>query len=217
MDVRLPEEISPLAIFPLPEITLFPHALLPLHIFEPRYREMTAHALAGSRILAITRIRRGHERTEKPPVDDVAGVGHIIAADKLPDGRYNLMLRGIARVKIGAELPMSHLYREVTARRLVDDTSSRPSLLSTAHQQLMALCDQLARVMPEGGDSLRQLSRAVPTPGGCADLVASAMLRDPDERQRLLETLDPADRLEQMIDLAASLLQRYGPGDLTVN
>jgi hypothetical protein len=43
------------------------------------------------------------------------------------------------------------------------------------------------------------------------------MLRDPDERQRLLETLDPADRLEQMIDLAASLLQRYGPGDLTVN
>jgi uncharacterized protein len=217
MDVRLPEEITPLAIFPLPEITLFPHALLPLHIFEPRYRQMTADALAGSRIVAMTRIRPGHERDERPPVDSIAGLGHIIASDQLADGRYHLMLRGLCRIEIAAELPSALPYRQVTARRLVDDVSARPELLASTHAQLLALCDQLAQVIPEGGDALRQLAHAVSSPGGCADLVASALVRDAGERQALLEELDPAVRLDEVIEVAAAMLQTLGPGDLLKN
>jgi Lon protease-like protein len=210
--------LEELAIFPLPDLVLFPNALLPLHIFEPRYRDMMADILEGSRLVAVVRLMPGFEDDYdgRPGVCSVAGVGRCLAADRLPDGRYNIMVRGLARVRIETEHPPTTSYRRVRARILGDDRSVRPGQVADLHHELLAMCDRLADVVPDG-DPLRQLSRVVPTGGGCADVVASALVRDPDVRQVLLELLDPAERLEQVIEYVSMLIGQFGPGNRTVN
>src|SRR5687767_6553216 len=85
--------LDELAVFPLPDLVFFPHSLLPLHIFEPRYREMTADVLAGSRLLAVARLLPGLEADDqgRPAIHEIAGVGLCVHADRLPDGRYHIM------------------------------------------------------------------------------------------------------------------------------
>jgi Lon protease-like protein len=209
--------LSALAIFPLPDVVLFPHALLPLHIFEPRYREMIADVLAGARMLAVARHRPGYEDDYqgRPAVFPTAGVGACIAADRLPDGRYDIVLRGVGRVHIDEELPPDRAYRVVRARPLIDSRSSREADVAASHAKLIGLCDRLAAA--DGAEVLGRMVRAVPSPGGCADLVASALVRDPDERQRLLETLDPADRLDEVVAHISALVAQLDPGGRTLN
>jgi uncharacterized protein len=194
-------------------VVFFPGTLLPLHIFEPRYREMIADVMGGERVMAVVRLRPGYEATyhERPPIFGVAGMGYVVAADPLPDGRWNILLRGVGRLKVDEELPPAHAYRQVRGRVLVDTRSVRPDDVAAAHRRLIAICDRLAASISDG-DSLRQLVRAVPSPAGCADVVASAVVQDPDERQALLELLDPADRLDRVVDHAAALLVRHGGG-----
>ena len=94
-----------LPIFPLPNVVLFPNVFLPLHIFEPRYREMVADALAADRMIGMVLLRPGWERDYegRPPVYPVGCSGVITHAERLPDGRYNIALRGIERFRILAE------------------------------------------------------------------------------------------------------------------
>src|SRR3712207_569670 len=89
-------------LFPLPNLVLFPSVIQPLHIFEPRYRQMTADALAGDRLLAIVLLRPGWEEEYegRPAVYPVACLGHIAAHQRLEDGRSNLLLRGLRRIRI---------------------------------------------------------------------------------------------------------------------
>jgi hypothetical protein len=212
--------LDDLAVFPLPGMVLFPNALLPLHIFEPRYRAMMTDVLAGSRLLAIAHLRPGFEPEyeRRPPIHDTVGVGRVLTADRLPDGRFNIMLRGLARARIERELPPERAYRQVQGRLLRDDLSSRPQQLETRHRELIALCDRLAdSVPPESAASLRQLVRVVESPGGCADVVASALVRDAAVRQTLLELLDPADRLGEVAGYVSMLVAQLGPGPRTVN
>jgi Lon protease-like protein len=211
------QALARLALFPLPDVVLFPGTLLPLHVFEPRYREMTADVLAGTRVMGVVRLRPGHEQDYqgRPPIFDTLGVGYVVQHDRLPDGRYNMMLRGVARVMLEEELPPTKSYREARARVLVDTHSTRPELAAERHRTLIAMCDQLAARIPEGGESVRQVVRAVESPGGCADVVASAIVRDPDARQALLEMLDPADRLERVLEVVSAFLLRFDPGGMT--
>jgi len=213
-----PAALDELAIFPLPDLVLFPNALLPLHIFEPRYRDLIADILAGSRLLAVARLRPGYDADYygRPPVYAVAGIGRCISADPLPDGRYNIMVRGLGRFHIDAELAPAKAYRQVRGRLLGDDRTLRAVDLDDLHRELLAVCDRLADLVPEG-DPLRQLTRVIPTPGGCADVVASALVRDPDFRQNLLELLDPGDRLEQVVEYVSMLVGQFGPGNRTLN
>ena len=83
-------------IFPLPDVTLFPHTVLPLHVFEARYRAMITDALARDRLLAVARLLPGYEATYagKPPVASVAGAGEIVKWERLPGGRYNILVEG---------------------------------------------------------------------------------------------------------------------------
>src|SRR5262249_62182826 len=94
-----------LLFFLLPYVWLFPHALLPLHVFEPRYREMTRDLLAGDHLLSIVRLRPGFEREYegRPAVYEVAGVGEVVQSYTFPDGRYDILVRGIGRVRMERE------------------------------------------------------------------------------------------------------------------
>src|SRR5215210_9304776 len=98
----LPPEIP---IFPLPNVVLFPSALLPLHIFEPRYRAMVTDALENERLIGMVMLRPGWEPNyeDAPAVYPVGCAGFITHADRLPDGRYNILLRGLEKFKIESE------------------------------------------------------------------------------------------------------------------
>ena len=100
----LPSEIP---LFPLPNVVLFPSALLPLHIFEARYRAMVADALETERLIGMVMLRPGWEPhyEEAPDVFPVGCAGFITHADQMPDGRFNIMLRGLEKFRIVGERP----------------------------------------------------------------------------------------------------------------
>ncbi len=202
-----------LPIFPLPDAVLFPGALLPLNVFEPRYRALTVDVLAGRRLMGITRLRPGFEGNYegRPPVFDTFGVGYVVGSELLADGRYNILLRGVARAVIDEELPPAKPYREVRAHVLVDTRSQRPEVLDERHRQLVAVCDRLSLLMDARGAELRELARALPSPSACADVLSAALVREPDDRQALLELTDPAERLSAVTGHVAQLIVRMAP------
>jgi uncharacterized protein len=108
-----------LPLFPLPTVVLFPNVFLPLHIFELRYREMVADSLAADRVIGMVLLRPGWERDYegRPPVYSIGCSGVITHAERLDDGRYNIVLRGIDRFRI-LEEEGSRSYRRAAIERL---------------------------------------------------------------------------------------------------
>ncbi len=201
------DELAALPIFPLPNAVLLPGGLMPLHVFEPRYRELVRDALAGPSLLAIARLRPGYERDYhgRPPIYPRAGLGRIIASDETPDGRFLIVVRGLARVDLAAEHPPVRTYRQAAAQ-LIPDTIAEPDAVAAAHQRLLALCDRLCLALDRGADQLRDLVGSCSCPGACADAIAAALVYDHDQRQALLEHADPLLRLDRVTDHVGRLL-----------
>ena len=213
-----PAALTSLPIFPLANCVLLPGGLLPLHVFEPRYRELTRDCLAGHQLMGVARLRPGYEMTYygRPPVYEKCGVGRIICSEELPDGRFKLLLRGVARAEIARELPSRHTYRLVEARPL-DDAQYDPLDAHDHYRRLIQLCDRLAEVIEKGGSELRDLVRSFETPGACADAVAAALVMDADARQELLEARDPMVRLQRTLGHVSHLLCELAPCQGAVN
>jgi Lon protease-like protein len=210
-DDALAAALKHLPMFPLPKVVLFPHALMPLHIFEDRYRSMTRDILAGSRFLSVSMIAPGEtDAAEKPAVQRIAGVGEIMMAHELPDGRYNLVVRGRGRIRIDEELPSDRPYRVVAATLLPDLPALDGRELRDADQSLRALIGQLAASIPEGGELLQQVAAAQETPAELVDVIAAALIDDANLRQRLLETRDIAKRLERVSTEVVAMTGRVG-------
>lgn len=213
-----PGALTSLPIFPLPNCVLLPGGLMPLHVFEPRYRDLTRDCLAGTQLMAVARLRPGYETAYygRPPVYERCGVGRIIASEELPDGRFALLLRGVARIEIARELPAERPYRLVEARMLPDAACDFADARDH-HRRLIALCDRLAEVIEQGGAQLRDLVRSFESPGACADAIAAALIMDVDERQELLESCDPMVRLQRTLGHVSHLLCELAPCDGAVN
>jgi len=212
------DTLCALPIFPLPNCVLLPGGLLPLHVFEPRYRELTRDCLAGHHYMGVARLRPGYESTYygRPPVYGRFGVGRIICSEELPDGRFALLLRGVARVELARELPTERSYRLVEARILPDaDVDSCEA--SDHHRRLIKLCDRLAEVIDQGGPQLRDLVRAFDEPGACADAIAAALVMDADARQELLEAVDPMVRIQRTLGHVSHMLCELAPCAESVN
>jgi Lon protease-like protein len=201
-----------LPIFPLPAVHLFPHALLPLHVFEPRYRALVADCLKGDRVLAVPTLEPGYEPeyAGRPAVKAVCGAGQLIGHELLPDGRSNIVLRGIARVRILAEHE-GGVYRVVRAERLVDHQP--PTFDSEAAvRTLVLLADRLAASLPSGGDTLRQLTRSTHDAGQLVDVLAAALVSNGADRQALLEEVEVAARVDRVVAHLAAVLRAISPG-----
>jgi Lon protease-like protein len=213
-DEDLARALRRLPLFPLPGVVLFPHALLQLHIFEERYRAMTRDVLAGSRLFAVSLIAPGEEKTaEKPAVQRIAGVGEVMRSHELPDGRFNLVLHGRARIRIDEELAPERLYREVAATILPDLPVADAAELRDGEQSLRALVGQLADAIPEGGELIRQVVAAQETPAELVDVLAAQLVYDPALRQRLLETREVLRRIERVSAEVVAMTSRIAtPG-----
>lgn len=217
----LPSELT-VPLFPLPNAVLFPGAVLPLHVFEPRYRDMTRDALAGEKLLAIARLKPGFEADYegRPPIDPICGVGEIIEHELRPDGRYDLMVLGLGRVHVQAELSPERSYRRARAAVLADSVGDLASM--TAWQrELTGLWGRLAPYLPTSVRDLCRERRDDESCGLFADRIAAAIVSDPDERQRLIEELDPSERLARLVsrlhELSAALSAGKGVPDSLAN
>jgi Lon protease-like protein len=199
-------------IFPLPDVTFFPHTLLPLHVFEARYRAMVIDALERDRRLAVVKLRPGHEAgyAGKPPVHPVAGLGEIVSCERLATGRYNILLRGDCRVRLEQELPSDTLYRLVRARRLADADASGDTAPALA--RIRAACRALLSALARPGDLLDTALAEGQAPGAIADRVAAAVLPDAELRQSLLETLDVPTRAGRVADALELLVKELQGG-----
>ncbi len=198
-----------LPIFPLPGLTFFPHTLLPLHVFEARYRAMVSDCLARDRRLAVVGLKPGYEAAYdgRPAVHPVAGAGEIVRWERLASGRFNILLRGDCRIRIETELPTDTLYRLVRARVLAEEVPEGAGLASET-RRVTAASLELLKAHGQASPEIEQAFHAVTAPGVVADRIASAVIPDPDLRQELLETLDVRRRLERLAAALDDLLRQ---------
>ena len=184
-------------IFPLPNVVLFPSVFLPLHIFEPRYRQMLAAALSGDRIVGMVLLKNERDLVEEPPpVYDIGCAGLISHAEPLPDGRSNIILRGIERFRIVIEVG-GRPYRRAQVASLPEADSDQ------IRDQLHGLRGRLDPLLAGQFDNAGW-RRMVPADMGDGDLVntlAQYLDLEPVEKQALLEQNDIAGRSRALIDL----------------
>jgi Lon protease-like protein len=197
----LREALEALPIFPLPQVVLFPQAILPLHIFEPRYRAMLKDSVATHGAMAIALLLASSSSGgQLPPIATVAGAGIVIEHQPLPDGRSNILLHGRARVRL-EELPFVPPYRRARATILEElrdpvSPSDRAALLACAE----AFAAEVRQKNPE-------FSFHIPPnlePGVLSDYCAHHLVVDTGLRQRLLEELSPAERVRLVTTELAS-------------
>jgi Lon protease-like protein len=201
-----------LPLFPLPDVTFFPHTVLPLHVFEARYRAMVADALARDRRLCIVKLQPGHEASYagKPPLHAVAGAGEIVSGERLPSGRFNIMVKGQTRVRLVGEIPSDTLYRRAKAEPLEDVLPTGD--VSPLVARIKRSCGQLLDALGRPPDLLNTALADGQAPGAIADRIAAAVIPDAELRQSLLETLDVAARLERVATSLEGLVRELkGP------
>jgi len=227
--MKLPDE-APVMI--LPDATLFPQAMLPLRIFEPRYRRMLRDVLHSGRMFVVAMQKPGRV-FEKP--SRVAGLGLVRASVRNRDGTSNLMLQGLARVELGRatrrkpyrvhsiramqEAPAENLHVDALmakVRELVDELARHGLEIAKVAASDPSTPMHGGKALPVAlAKSIRQLTRALANtkdPARFADLVSCAMLLHAGERQFILETLDVEQRLVALVRfLIAEIRRRRKP------
>ena len=180
-------------LFPLPGVVLLPGTLLPLHIFEPRYRAMVADALRGDRRIGMAMIKPGREMTgPTPEVYPVGGAGRIVEFDQLADGRYDIVLEGEFRYRVLQESPPAP-YRVAEVEELDSVPFRDAGEAAQASAEIRSLFRAIATAMeipPLPGDEL--------DPERLASEVALRLRYDPPELQALLETDSIPSRFEAL-------------------
>jgi Lon protease-like protein len=188
-------------LFPLPNLVLFPGVIQGLHIFEPRYRQMTADALAADRLIALALLSAGWEAdyAGRPAIEAMACLGRIESDKRLEDGRYNLQVRGLARVRVIQEIETGKLYRSARVE-VVED-------VPVAADREKGLRQCLARVVPvwcaarEPATSVfRKLLKSKMALGRVCDILVYAFPLAVDIKQQLLDTLDVEQRARRLLD-----------------
>jgi Lon protease-like protein len=186
-------------IFPLPNVVLFPQVFLPLHIFEPRYRELVADALEGDRLIGMVLLRPGWEGEYdgRPAVYPVGCAGVITHHDRLPDGRYNIVLRGLEKFRITGE-------DESRAYRIARIDSLHEPLPDADRAEIHAARRRLeALLMPQPRGRGATDAKLPPSLNDedVVNTLAQYMEFDPVEKQALLEREGPLARCRSLIEL----------------
>jgi len=200
-----------LPLFPLPTVVLFPNVFLPLRIFEPRYRQMVAEALAGDRIIGMVLLCPGHEADYEgaPPIYPIGCSGLITHAEQLEDGCYNLILRGIEKFVIASEEgpAVGRLYRSAVITP-IDETvrANERDELKQARKQLEGLLAPLF-----AGALEHRLPPAMPDED-LVNALAQYLEFEPLEKLALLERQGALARCRSMVELLEMKAMMRGSG-----
>jgi uncharacterized protein len=207
--------IFSLPLFPLPTVVLFPNVFLPLHIFEPRYRQMVADALAGDRIIGMVTLRPGHddEYEGAPPIYATGCSGLITHVEQMEDGRYNLVLRGIEKFTVHTEETPApgRLYRSAVITPIDEAV---PATDRDALRQERKKLQAILAPMLDGGLEGR-LPEAMPDED-LINALAQYLEFEPIEKLALLERQGPLARCRSMVELLEmkAMVKGSGLGDL---
>jgi Lon protease-like protein len=190
-----------LPIFPLPNVVLFPNVFLPLHIFEPRYREMVADAVATDRMMGMVLLRPGwqHDYEGRPPIYPIGCSGVLTHVERLQDGRYNIVLRGVERFRIVEE------DHDRSYRRAIVESVPEPQMGIDDRAAIRQQRSKLESLLVPGGERTWTTHDAR-IPAGMADedlvnALAQYLNLDPLEKQALLEQQDLRARTESLVEL----------------
>ncbi|HMB96550.1 MAG TPA: LON peptidase substrate-binding domain-containing protein [Tepidisphaeraceae bacterium] len=199
--------LSAVALFPLPNVVLFPQAVLPLHIFEHRYKQMTADVLAGDRQLAMVLLKPGWEKLyhTRPQIEPVVCVGTILSHEQLADGNYNFLLQGHTRAKIVREIDEPHRPYRVAQLEHLCHKSAVPIELGEQRRVLLEMftSDIFASTVLAG--QFRKLLQSGLSVAEVADLIAFNYFEDVLLKQSLLAECDELRRVERTIAELQSL------------
>ncbi len=188
-----------LPLFPLPNVVLFPNVFLPLHVFEPRYREMVADALVGDRVIGMVLLRPGweHDYEGRPPAYAIGCSGVITHFEKLADGRYNIILRGVERFRVREE---DHLrsYRRAVIEPLPEEATNERD-----RQVLQQQRTKLEALLTPGIDRVgaEAVGASAMNDADLVNALSQYLDLEPLEKQALLERPCLRARAESLVEL----------------
>jgi Lon protease-like protein len=209
-------------LFPLPDLVLFPHVIQPLHIFEPRYRRMTADALADDHLIALVQQCAGaNEDDPSPPaIHQIACLGRIVASQTLENGRYNLLLQGVSRIRILEETPNDKPYRSARVEMLDDCPCSSSRTEATLRRKF---AKRMPVWFPSKAEVFEQFQKLIDSDlslGALCDIFSFALPLNSQFKQALLEELDVRKRVRALLKHMESVrlpAERRFPPDFSAN
>jgi len=181
---------SHVGVMILPGLTLFPHSLLPLYIFEERYREMLRDALTGDRMFAIAHV------DEDGNVAEVGGLGVVRACVANEDGTSNLILQGIARVTFSRVELEPYPQADIAIMNDFGDDAS----LAGLQQEIDEACRKVRAAGVQAPQGFDQYLAQIGSHGAYADAIASAFIAEPSERRELLEEPNVGIRMNRLLN-----------------
>lgn len=191
-------------LFPLPNLVMFPHAVQPLHIFEPRYRQLLEDALAGDRLIAMALLQPGWEADYegRPSIYPVMCVGKVVGHARLENGEYNILLQGVRRGALVREFPPEQAFRRAEVA-VLDDVypAGTASQRAGMQRELLHAFRQLAPHPPGVQEQIAELLGRQVSLGALTDVVAYALPLRLGLKQQLLA--------EWNVDVRASLLLHH--------
>jgi len=208
-----------LPIFPLPNCVLLPHATIPLHIFEPRYRVMVADVLDDRRLIAMATFQGEAWKLNykgNPPVRQTVCVGYIVRHNELEDGRYNILLQGVCRARVAQEVP-NEPYRKAMLEPVETDAPMEIDMDERRGRLESLLGDPLLQQLASVSAIQNWLSGEIPT-AVLVDLAIMTMCDDTESRYAMLSESRAgvrADWLEGLLGQTRRTLriaERFGTG-----
>lgn len=198
LEIDIPDRVP---VMTLPEVAFFPKVMMPLFIFEPRYRTMLKNSLEGNRMFAVTGI--DPSQVDNFPVTEpahpVGTIGLIRGCKTQEDGTSHLILQGLSRVRL-EKLYEDKPYREAAITPLESTREVDQLDLMEYQTELMGLVKQLAQSNPDVPSELLQFIEEMDDPDNFVDLIAYTFIQDPALKQKILETLRIEKRFEILID-----------------
>jgi len=186
----------PMPMFPLGTV-LFPHALLPLHVFEPRYRLMTQRVLRGDGEFGVVLIERGSEVGGGDTRFAVGTVARVVRAQELPDGGYALATVGMRRIRVTRWLDDDPFPQAEVVDLAEPPAPDDPSRRARALDAFAAVCELHRRIDPR----LPDFPAIDDAPAQASYEIAALAPIGPLDAQRVLEAASPGDRLALLADL----------------
>ena len=204
--VTLPKRIP---VMPLPGVLLFPHALLPLHIFEPRYRAMLTDIRAGNNLFGLSYFDKDTSQKDVPPAGHVGCVAEVSETQALPDGRSNILAIGIIRYEVEEYVERDNPYLVARVSYFEDDENQEESVANNAREvagMFMRVANSIRIINDERG-SLPDISDTEPQK--LSFLVAAALEIEAEKKQELLELRSTGERLNRLGDVLARVVKSY--------
>ena len=212
------ESFQNVPVFPLKNVQLFPHTILPLNIFEPRYLAMIDYALDNDHLITIgdthfeahtttDRLENSDLDSNSPAIRPILGAGVIIAVNKSDAQRYQILVQGVTRVMMLEELEQTMPFRQVSAEILPDEDSD-PKHLFQVEDQLRSLLGHFAEENESKAEVIYDLLKTAPNAEVLSHMIGANLVSSPSLRQNLFEELNPSRRLEMIYKYIGDLLLR---------